>query len=297
MTSEATVINPEFRDDRVLALLSPANVLKLPLFKERLPEVFPGVDVIAPRGVEHMHEIVERSKSTHRLVLAVGGDGTLHQALRRLCLANQVLGVLPSGTGNDVARVLGFPKNIKDRIRRLAAMRALPTDFGTLNRRRFINSGGFGIDSHVLNTMRQGKGFIARNYNAAFINTLFRLPGFKGRVRFDGGDCADSFFWILAMNTPNIGGGTLIAPRAELDDGKLDLLLVRETSRLDLLKFFPAALRGAHLKLPPVVFAQVAEANVTLEEPVEYIALDGELVYCGKREIEIKAQQGLRFLR
>ena len=290
--------NPEFKEDRVLAVLSPDNVLKLPFFKEQLARVFPGVDLVGPKDLDHLHGVVHRSRHTHRLVLVVGGDGTLHQVLQRFDITTQVLGVLPAGTGNDFARVVGYRGGLKERVGKLAKLRPRPTDFGVLNGRRFINSGGFGIDSHVLNTMRQGKGFIARNYNAAFVKTLFSLKPMAGVVTRGGGEVSDRFFWVLAMNTPCIGGGTRIAPRAVLDDGHLDLLLVKETSRLNLLRFFPAALKGRHLDLPVVDYTKVTEATVRLEQPLDYFAVDGELVFCGKREVTLKAGAGqLMFLR
>ena len=290
--------HPELADERVLAILSPANLINLEFFRQHLGRVFPRLDIICPREREHLQQVVENAAPTHRLVLAVGGDGTLHQVLQRLDTGAQALGVLPAGTGNDVARSIDFPRRLAARIGRLADLQLQPTDFGTVNGRRFINSAGFGIDSEVLRVMRQGRGMVAQNYNLAFITTLLRLGAVQADVTCDGEQLDGRFFWMLGMNTPYIGGGTRIAPRALLDDGFIDMVLVRETGRFNLLRFLPAAVRGSHLNLDPVVYRQARRMTIRTEQPVDYVAIDGELEFCGKRTVTIEARpRELMFLR
>ncbi|MBN2080568.1 YegS/Rv2252/BmrU family lipid kinase [bacterium] len=282
----------------MLALLSPSNLEHLPLLKKRLPEVYPHIDIISPKDLDDLGRIVRGSARRHRLVLVVGGDGTLNQVLNHLDVDKQVLGILPAGTGNDFARVLKFPRRLADRIGHLAQLAPRPLDYGLINKRRFINSGGFGIDSRTLLTRQQSKGFVARNYNVAFLVSLFKLRSYSVKVDCDGERLDGEYFWVLAMNTPYIGGGTQIAPRAQINDGRLDLLLVKRTSRLNLARFLPATIKGRHLDLPLAVYRQAREVRVTLDQPLDYLALDGELALCGERELQIRAAgERLLFLR
>jgi len=298
MTEESQPAGKLGPDDRVLALLSPSSLEHLPLLKKRLPEVYPRVDIISPKDLDDLARIVRTTQKRYRLVLVVGGDGTLNQVLNHLDVDNQVLGILPAGTGNDFARVLGFPRRLTDRIDYLAQLAPRPLDFCTVNKRRFINSGGFGIDSRTLLTRQQSKGFIARNYNAAFLVSLFRLNSYAVQVDCDGERLDGEYFWVLAMNAPYIGGGTMIAPKAEINDGRLDLLLVKRTSKWNLARFLPATIKGRHLDLPLAVYRQAREVRVMLAEPLSYLALDGELALCGERELTFRADGArLKFLR
>jgi len=230
-------------------------------------------------------------------VVAVGGDGTLHQLLQGLSLDSQVLGILPCGTGNDFARTLDLPRRLGARIRRLSRLRPRALDFGTANGVRFINSAGFGIDSETLKTRQRSRGRLGANYNVAFLRTLLRFRSVEARIACDDEVHAGRVCWVLAMNSPFIGGGTRIAPRASTDDGLLDLLLVKEASRFELLKYFPAAVRGTHLGLPITTYRQVKGLSISLAEHLDYLALDGELHLCGSDTVEIAVQAGgLRFL-
>jgi YegS/Rv2252/BmrU family lipid kinase len=293
-TRDAVALSP---DDRVLVILAPASLDKLPFLKQHLAKVFPRVDVISPADLDDLQRIVGRSAATHRLVLAAGGDGTLHQVLQRLDTGAQVLGVLPIGTGNDFARSFDFPAGLAERIKRLGEFGVRQIDFATANGRRYINSGGFGIDSQTLKTRQRSRGFIARNYNAAFLVTLLRLQYYQAEVNCDGERLDGEYCWILAMNSPYIGGGTKIAPRSAVDSGQLDMLLVKRTGKLSLLSYLPAAIKGTHLELAPTIYRQARRIDIRLSEPLDYLALDGELTLCGSRTIEFEVKAGeLMFL-
>jgi diacylglycerol kinase family enzyme len=295
--------HPDFRDDRVLALLAPAALRHFDLFKRELPGVFPGVQLIAPRDVSHLHEVVRRSAESHRLVLAIGGDGTLHQCLQRLDLGAQVLGILPAGSGNDFAATLGYPPGLRRALAHLAGLRPQPTDFGLANGTRYINSAGFGIDTATLLLRERSGAWLKRQYNLLFLRALQAMQPGAVTVTWtlaDGTQGSESgrFFWLLGMNSPAIGGGTRIAPRAAVDDGLLDMVLIRAVSKLELVRRMPDAIAGRHLELPMTRYAQVASFVVEAAAPEPYLALDGELVLCAERRLEFRAQpRALAFLR
>lgn len=290
--------HPLLADERALAVLSPQNISRLPQIKSQLGLVFPHLDVISPRDLHHLREVVQRSAATHRVVLAVGGDGTLHQVLNAVDVEHQILGIVPAGTGNDFARTLGLSRSLLPAIAGLAALSPQSTDFGIVNGTRYHNSAGFGVDSATLRLRTQRQNIFTKNYNLAFLLALAGMSCPQVHIQFDGEEESGRFYWVLVMNTPQIGGGTPIAPGAEIDDGQLNMLLIRETTKLNLMRHMPATMRGKHTNLPMAHYQQVTHLICTSQEAVEYIAVDGELQYCGAKQVEFTVRPGgMQFLR
>jgi diacylglycerol kinase (ATP) len=297
--------HPELADERVLAVLSPGALTQYELLKHWLPEVFPRVQLIAPRDLLHLHELVRRSAATHRLVLACGGDGTLHHCLAALDLEQQVLGILPCGSGNDFASCLGFPRGMRQAIGHLSGLGVRATDIGLANGSRYINSAGFGIDTETLKLRRRSGRLWQRHYKFLFIRALARMQPLPIRLSWSGStDTGVSeeqagFFWVLAMNSPVIGGGTRIAPLSRLDDGLLDMVCIRRVGKLELLRRMPDAIAGRHLELADLtLFRQVTSISVELDRPLDYLALDGELTLCSQSRLTFSVMpRALSFLR
>lgn len=290
--------HPTLADERVLAILSPSNVTRLPMLRTSIGAVFPHLDAIAPRDLDHLREVVQRSAGTHRIVLAVGGDGTLHHVLNSADVAGQILGIVPAGTGNDFASAIGMPSQLDAAIAHLTQLKPVATDYGVINGVRYHNSAGFGLDAATLRLRETRKNMLTRNYNLAFLMALAGLRCPRLQIKYDGGEAEGRYFWVLAMNTRQIGGGTKIAPHADIADGLLDMVLVRETSKLNLIRHMPATLQGKHTNLPMICYEQVQTVSCVAAAPVDYLAVDGELRFCGEREISFAVRPGgMQFLR
>jgi diacylglycerol kinase (ATP) len=290
--------HPTLAEERVLAILSPSNVTRLPLIKAGITTVFPRLDAVAPRDLDHLREIVQRSAGAHRIVLAVGGDGTLNRVLNAADLTQQILGIVPAGTGNDFACTIGMPRQLSAAIAHLRQLTPQATDYGVVNGARYHTSAGFGLDSATLRLREVRKNVLTRNYNIAFLMALAGLRCASLHIKYDTGEIAGRFFWVLAMNTPQIGGGTRIAPKADITDGLLDMVLVRETSKLNLLRHMPATLRGKHMGLAMIAYEQVQDVSCVADAPVDYLEVDGELYFCGEREVSFSIRAGaMQFLR
>lgn len=284
--------HPMLAEERALAVLAPASLQHLPLLKRDLSQVFPRLNVIAPRDIQHLHQVVKRSRRTHRVLLAVGGDGTFHQVLQSADVAAQVLGLLPSGSGNDLARSLNFPRGLRRSIAHLLTLTPRPIDFGTACGIRFHTCAGFGLDSASLRLRQSRLGLLRRNYIAAYLLALVRLTCPALEITYDDQQLAGRFYWVLAMNAPFIGGGIRIAPQAKLNDGLLDMVLVKQTSKLNMLCLTPRAIRGKHLSRPEVVFAQISAMSCVSETALDYLAVDGELHYVGERKVNFTVHPG-----
>lgn len=283
---------------RGLAVVSRNNAARTSEIQSELAVHLPKVECVAPASLEELHQVVKQSAGTAELVIAVGGDGTLHQVLNAFDPARQILGTLPMGTGNDFARQIDFSGVLADRVFLLSTLAPRPTDFGTVAGMRYINSAGIGLDSATLAYRQRMNRVLARNYTLAFCCTLAGMQPVEGTVRAGGFERRGRFWWLLAMNNQHIGGGTLIAPEARIDDGKLDMLLVDRISKPGLLALMPKALKGNHLHRLGVYYRQSTRVKLTLDQPERWLALDGELYPFDAQELEFVCQPGgLNFLR
>ncbi|MCB9876505.1 MAG: hypothetical protein H6835_02795 [Planctomycetes bacterium] len=222
-------------------------------------------------------------------VLAVGGDGTVHEVLNGLPARDGRFGplaVLPSGSGDDFAAAAGFaaePDVLAQRLR-TGAVRAVDcgeASFVTSTGERverFVNDVGVGFEADVVRAIQ---GLPLRGkllYLTATLRALWRQRPFDGELLVDGVTApARPLLFATFCNVPAIGGGLPFAPDAQLDDGRLDLLEVAATSRLGTLSLLGKLVRKRHLADPRVRATRVATATVRCGRPVP-LAMDGEFV-------------------
>jgi diacylglycerol kinase (ATP) len=129
------------------------------------------------------------------------------------------------------------------------------------------------------------RGPLVYAYALLRVLAFYEPPGF--RVQFDGGIYHDRAWMVAFANTPVFGGGMRIAPGARVDDGLLDLVVVREVRRRELLRVFPRVYRGGHVGHPAVVAARTAAATIEVERP-ETCYGDGEpIVLVGPQPLRI----------
>jgi diacylglycerol kinase (ATP) len=294
--------HPTLGGQRALCVVSPANRGRVAEIERLLGAVFPSLRLEAPDSLAAMEQVVRASYGTADVVIAMGGDGTLHRALQWIDLPTQTLALLPGGTGNDLARSLGYPEDLPGRAAHLMALSAQRIDLGLLHGVqpepvRFHTCAGLGLDATTL-SVRGNSELLRRNYKLAFIYVLFRLRAIGAKVRADGREFSGRYNWILAMNNRDIGRGIRIAPDAQLDDGRLDLVLVDELSKLEMIKLMPKATAGEHVRHPGVQYLQAAEVLCKLAEPALQAAVDGELYECSTREVRFSVEpHGLSILR
>jgi diacylglycerol kinase (ATP) len=211
-------------------------------------------------------------------VLVAGGDGTIHHAIRGLAGTPCALGIVPLGTGNDLARALGVPRGPLAAARSALAATPRPIDVGRIDGLPFAGVAGIGIDAEVnrrVERLRWLGGRLA--YAVATLGALATFSPPHVEVDFDGGALDGPVLLLALANSPCFGGGMRIAPRARLDDGQLDLVLVRPVPLRTLARVFPRVYSGTHLDHAAVRTARVSSARVrsTPEAPVY---ADGEPV-------------------
>lgn len=241
-----------------------------------------------PAGVELIRcdsrdEMILRSRQAVdgglRRLIVVGGDGTLHAAIQPLAGTDVVLGIVPSGTGNDLAHALGL-ETASDRALE-QALDASPRviDLGRAGDRVFAGIAGVGIDAAVLEWLdRAGTRVPGRlRYPWAALRTLRSFVPPRVEIELDERTLSGTVSLAALANSPRYGGGMRIAPRALLDDGLLDLVRVEGLSRMEMTRLLPRVYLGTHVSHPAVRYERVRAA--TLRGPsMLWLHGDGELL-------------------
>ena len=211
-------------------------------------------------------------------MIAAGGDGTVHHVLNGLAGTGAALGIIPLGSGNDLARNLGLPLDVEQAARLALTGPPRRVDLGSVAGRCFAGVASFGLDSYanrIANRHTRLSGTALYIY--AMLRSLieFQIPSVS--IESDGGGFRGPMMLAAAANGPSYGGGMRIAPRADMADGRLDLCVVRRMSRLKLLRCFPEVFRGTHLRHPEVSYFQASRIRIEADRPLDIFA-DGEFV-------------------
>jgi diacylglycerol kinase (ATP) len=217
-------------------------------------------------------------------LVAVGGDGTLHVALQAVAGSGVPLGVVPAGTGNDLASGFGFPRAPLAAADAVAsALRAgtsRPVDLarvtGPAGERRWyggVLAAGFdAVVNERANRMRWPRG--DRRYDLAIALELARLRPRRYRLGLDGEVLHPDAVLVAVGNTASYGGGLRICPDADPTDGLLDVVVGAAMSRTTLIRIKPRVYRGTHVHHRLVTAYRAREVQVAAEGITAYA--DGE---------------------
>ena len=210
-------------------------------------------------------------------IVAMGGDGTVNEVANGLLGADAVLCVIPAGNGNDFVRTAGIPRDPIDALDVLVHGKERTIDLARVaDDRCVVNGLGIGIDAQVARdvlTMERLRGVPAYLYAA--VKEVFRFKAFPVTLTTDEETLDLQCLSLGVANGPFAGGGFKLAPRAQIDDGKIDVAAVGDFARLERLVRLPQARAGKHLSLSRVHYRQVE--HVTISSSHALVAhVDGE---------------------
>jgi diacylglycerol kinase (ATP) len=226
-------------------------------------------------------------------LVVVGGDGMVHLAAQALAHSAATLGVIPAGTGNDVARYLGIPRHdpaaaadvvVGSRVREIDLGRAGPSYFVTV-----LATGFDSLVNERANRMRRPRGQL--RYTLATLAELRVFEPLPYTIVLDGQQRHLEAMLVAVGNGPSFGGGLRITHGAEIDDGLLDVVIIKPMSKLDLVRTYPKLYSGAHVRHPQYEHHRVRTATVAAPGVVAYA--DGERVAALPLTVEV-APRALR---
>ena len=254
---------------------------RVALARQRLHAAGADGDVLVTAYPGHARELAADAAARGvDVVAAWGGDGTVNEVAGGLVHSGTALGIIPSGSGNGLARLLGIPARPAEAIDRLVRGTTRTIDAGTVDGRLFVNVAGVGFDAHIaaLFAARTGarRGFL--RYAGLVLRELRRYRGIEYRVALDGGaDAPWTAFLLTFANGRQWGNGAVIAPQAAIDDGALDVVIVEDRGPRATAAAIPRLFRGTIDRAAGVTIVRARSARVSAAHPLVF-HVDGEPV-------------------
>ncbi len=253
------------------------------------------------RDLDHARELAAQAASAGETVVALSGDGmigVLADTLREL--PGAVLGVIPGGRGNDLARVLGIPDDPDAAAAIIAAGHTRPVDLGLVapegsgdGGQAFVGIASAGFDSdanRIANEAPAWLGGLVYVYGALAALISWRPARFEVELDPPGERRSFTAFSVGAANSKTYGGGMRAAPDAMLDDGLLEVVVVEHVGKLRFLtSILPKVFKGTHVHEPGVSVFRARELSLSAERPFTMYA-DGDPI--GELPVRVRALPG-----
>jgi YegS/Rv2252/BmrU family lipid kinase len=283
-----------------------------PRLQAALKQAGVAFDLVETNGIGHAIELARQARSDgYSTVAAVGGDGTISEVMNGLAQATPEgqsvgkLGILPLGTGNDFADIVGCPRDLDAAARALAVGKTRRVDLGHTVittgqqeiRRYFDNNMGVGfeawvtLESYKIKRLRGALLYVVaalrtlRTCPAPFVDATWETAAGVTERR------ADAALMISIGNSRRTGGGFYLTPDAKLDDGLLDVGVAAAVSRWRILRLLPKALKGTHTSDPAITMLRCRYMRLACTEELP-VQVDGEVVTRNADLVEISVQPG-----
>ncbi|MEL7667210.1 MAG: diacylglycerol kinase family protein [Actinomycetota bacterium] len=279
------IVNPEARHGETGQLV--------PVIEQLLQSAEFDLTLTAYMG--HAAEIA-RDAQGYDVLVAVGGDGTVHEVLNGIMARPEgdrpVLGLIPTGSGNDTRRTVGVPEDIAEATLALISGRRRRFDIGRCNGMYFNNSFAAGLDARVTAKAVEYKATTRRAglwlYFTALVHVLLNeLYPHHIRISWDGAEPVEDDMLALATTIgPTYGGGFRITPDALPDDGLLEVCLIDPLSLPQALVRLPFVVVGKHTGMKVVRMSRHRSVVIESDEPIP-AQIDGEVMVGNRFEVEV----------
>lgn len=237
------------------------------------------------------NELTSTDFQKYDIVVACGGDGTLHNAINRALHENIVVGLIPMGSGNDFAKAIHLPKNLGECLDIIKAGKTKKIDLiecsGDVDR-WCVNTLGIGFDglANLYNSLMSR--FAGRlGYHIGALLAAFNFKGSHMEVSVDGKATSGKMLMVTACNGPIEGGSFVVGPDAKIDDGLIDLLTIKPTPLIKLLYYIPRFKKGIPKNLDTASSRKCSHVSIHSESPLS-VHGDGEHLGSEIRDLKIK---------
>ncbi len=217
------------------------------------------------------------AEGTWDIVFSVGGDGTAFETAAGLAETGQKMAVIPAGTGNDFVKAVGLPREPAEALAFALCHEPRPVDLGRINDGAFLNICGTGFDVTVLDyaaeLKKKYRGLTP--YLLGLVKAIAHHRGVRLKLTIDGRTEEGEFLTCAIANGQFFGGGIPICPAARPDDGKLNVVLIRNRPRWMMPFYLPGLMMGRALSFK--ITKHVLADRVEMESPGMRVNVDGEI--------------------
>jgi diacylglycerol kinase (ATP) len=255
--------------------------------KRRLPEILQrlergGLETSTHATIGEGDATLAAAEAVERgfdVIIAAGGDGTLYEVINGMAEKpnRPPLGLLPLGTTNDFARAMSIPKNWEDACDIIIRGYNREIDLGKTNNKYFINIAGGGslteLTYEVPSKLKTMLGQLA--YYMKGLEKLPRLRPIELFIKSEDVELHEEVMIFLISNTNSVAGFEKLCPDASIDDGLLDVIVVKKCNLVEMIRLVTLALRGEHLSDPNLIYLRTKHIQITSPDYVQ-LNLDGE---------------------
>jgi len=265
---------------------------KWPIISRLLKRIGLSFDFEYTEGVGHAIELARAAASNgYRYLVAVGGDGTVNEVANGILYstgaASTSLGIVSTGTGSDFVRSAGIPRDYASACSTLTSSRRLSIDVGVVEyqskgqtlQRFFVNAAGVGFDAAVVEKIERLPKYFGGTipYVVGVVRTLFSYKNKPVVLNVENEVMTGRVLNVVVANGGYVGGGMHVAPQAELGDSLLDVVVIGDLGKFELLKELPTVYKGTHINHPKVRMKKAT--HITIESPeLMLVYADGELL-------------------
>lgn len=254
----------------------------VPLIKEKMDKTDISYEIVLTNKPKEATDItIKGIEKGFDSIVAVGGDGTINEvAMGIIQKGCGTLGIIPGGTGNDLARSLNIPQDPEEALYSLLDGSKREIDFGRINGKIFLNVASMGMDAEIVKRNEKIKKVIKHgaSYTISLIITLALYKCKKLTITLDKETIETDILLAAISNGKYYGGGIKICPMASIDDGYFHVVVIKKVSKFKLFTLFPLVFKGEHIKLTDYVSVYKSK-NVHLKFDEELILnIDGEVL-------------------
>ncbi|SMC73329.1 diacylglycerol/lipid kinase family protein [Pedobacter africanus] len=232
--------------------------------------------------IGHASEIAEEAANKNfDIIVAVGGDGTINEVGTKVMQQHKILGILPFGSGNGLARFLRIPMNTVKAIKVINDLRVRQIDTATFNDKHFFNMAGMGFDAHISSVFAGNKGRGLSGYLKLGLREVLSYKPQTYHIVIDGKEYVRTAFVISLANSSQYGNNAHIAPAASVTDGLLDICIVKEFPmyKLPVLAYEMLNSKTDNSNLVEIIKGE----NIRIRRPKDdAIHIDGEPFFMGQ---------------
>lgn len=178
--------------------------------------------------VGHGAELAEEAcKKDFDVIVAVGGDGTINEVAGKVMAYGKILGIIPLGSGNGLAKFLKIPRAVKKAIALLNTGKSVIIDAAQLNGRNFFNLAGMGFDAHLSHVFASNKTRGLKGYVENGLREIAAYQPQRYRIHIDGAFHQRDAFAVSVANSSQYGNNVYISPQSSVTDGLLEVCIIK----------------------------------------------------------------------